>query len=77
MRKTIAAIALAIGAVALAPTAHAGSDDVLCSSNIAYRNAPAHKLDCAPVGINSHGHGGGQFADKDGDGIPNGEDTQN
>lgn len=65
---------LIAGGLALAAPAVAGpQDDVLCSSNMAYRTA--HAALCKDIGINSHGGGGGAFADKDGDGVPNGEDN--
>lgn len=67
--------ALIAAGLALAPTALAGpQDDVLCSSNMAYRNG--HKAACKDIAINSHGGGGGWGAkDDDGDGVSNGDDA--
>ncbi|AYB70633.1 hypothetical protein SEA_SERENDIPITOUS_92 [Mycobacterium phage Serendipitous] len=58
----------------LSAPAHAGpQDDVLCSSNMAYRTG--HKAECKDIAINSHGGGGGWGAkDDDGDGVSNGDD---
>ena len=65
----------AAAAVALAPSAVAVQDDVLCSSNMAYRKA--HAAVCADIAINSHG-GGGAWAgkDTDRDGVKNGVDAK-
>lgn len=73
----VAAIAAIMsGAIFFAPPSNAHSqDDVLCSSNMAYRNA--HKGECKDIGINSHGGGGGwDSKDFDRDGTPNGDDPE-
>jgi hypothetical protein len=62
MKNIIAAGVIGVGAlfaVALPATAQAAGpqDDVLCSSNMAYRTT--HAAACAEIGINSHGGGGG------------------
>ncbi|AER49004.1 membrane protein [Mycobacterium phage Suigeneris] len=66
---------LIAGGLALAAPAVAGpQDDVLCSSNMAYRTG--HKAECKDIAINSHGGGGGWGAkDDDGDGVSNGDDN--
>jgi len=72
----IAVIAIALGGstLLLASPAHANPDtDVLCSSNMAYRHG--HEANCSSIGINSHGGGGAAMADRDGDGVKNGEDS--
>ena len=56
-----------------APLPLGPQDDVLCSSNMAYRNG--HKAECRDIAINSHGGGGGWGAkDSDGDGTSNADD---
>lgn len=60
--KMIIAVSVAALAVGLAPAAHAGTqDDVLCSSNGAYRTT--HKADCKDIALNSHGGGGAPNSD--------------
>ena len=72
--KAILIAALAALSIFSAPAALAGThkgpqDDVLCSSNMAYRLG--HKDHCGGIGINSHGGGGGPApigtSDKGGD----------
>lgn len=69
----LAAIAASVS-LALASPAMAGpQDDVLCSSNMAYRTG--HKADCKDIAVNSHGGGGGWgVKDDDGDRVSNGDD---
>ena len=72
----IAAVAITLGGstLFLAIPAHANPDtDILCSSNMAYRHG--HAASCSYIGINSHGGGGAAMADRDGDGVPNGQDA--
>ncbi|ACU41550.1 hypothetical protein PBI_ASTRAEA_26 [Mycobacterium phage Astraea] len=62
--------------VAPASASPGWQNDVLCSSNIAYRNA--HKALCADISIGSHGGGGGYQepeAEPDSDGGAGGGST--
>ncbi|AON96781.1 hypothetical protein BI081_gp030 [Mycobacterium phage Tonenili] len=66
----VAAPVITISGLFFAAPALAGGlqSDVLCSSNVAYRNSPAHAKECKDISIGSHGGGGG-WVDSDGDGI--------
>lgn len=68
MKTMIIAALAAAAAIGFAPLAQAAQSDVLCSSNIAYRNAVAHKTECADIAIGSHGGGGG-MSDENGNGV--------
>ncbi|QHB37473.1 hypothetical protein SEA_LEOPARD_67 [Mycobacterium phage Leopard] len=77
MKALVPVVATAV-AIGLAPVASAEPNwqhDVLCSSNMAYRNA--HKDVCADYSIGSHGGNGGWGPkDADGDGEPNESDQK-
>lgn len=78
MKNLIVALAIFAGALSgsvvgaqLAEAQPKWQDDVLCSSNQAYRTA--HPAACKDIAVGSHGGGGGP--DSDGDGVKNRDDA--